>query len=381
VAPCTPHHCLDWARCPWGKPLTLHVHTPPRATAEAAYVQQHDSAVWSDVLASLRSSPRHVENASAACLLVPWMDVLCTANDCSNPAVDTPKIDWLIKAVEQLPFWQGGTNHVLFDMSSNHAPRLPVGRGIYMATSFWAAGSSYRHGHDQPLPLWNQKWPHFLSADASARRRLDVRRKLLVFKGQRMFWCASCAPKDLADTLKGGEEESLRKHGWVRNQLHLLHNGHDIITVGTCTRELKNANLCDAECQARCRQDAAESNTTDFHSLLWDSKFGLVLPGITPMSYRLAETMACGAIPVIVSDFMKLPLPHVVDWPSLSFSFPEAMLSSVPGILRSVPAARLRDMRLRVSAAYEKCFASPGLTALCGVEDLEHQLFRVGTSR
>jgi hypothetical protein len=374
VAPCTPHHCLDWTRCEWGKPLTLHVYSPPR-TAEAAYVQAHHSQVWLDVLATLQQSTRHVRDASRACLLVPWMDVLCTSNDCTNPTVDTPKADWLIRAIEQLPHWRGGTNHVLFDMSSNHAPRLPVGRGFYMATSFWSAGSSYRHGHDQALPLWNQKWPQFLSPDAAKRRRSDARDKLLVFKGQRMFWCASCAPKDLADALKSNEERTLHTHGWVRNQLHLLHNGRDIITLGTCTRELKNKKLCDAACQTRCKRDAVENNKTEFHTLLCDSVFGLVLPGITPMSYRLAETMACGAIPVIVSDFMMLPLSHVVDWPFLSFSFPEQMLANVPDILRSVPDTQLRSMRQRVADAYEKCFASPGRTALCGIENLERQLF------
>ena len=152
----------------------------------------------------------------------------------------------------------------------------------------------------------------------------------------------------------------------MRNQLHLLHNGRDVITLGTCTRELKSKKLCDAACQKRCKRDAVENNKTEFHTLLCDSVFGLVLPGISPMSYRLAETMACGAIPVIVSDFMSMLLPHVVDWPSLSFSFPEQMLASVPDILRSIPDAQLRSMRQRV--ADEKCFALPGRTALCGLK-------------
>lgn len=375
VAPCTPHHCLDWSRCPWGQPLTLHVHAPP-PTREAEYVQAKHSHVWRDILRALTDSPRHVTDASLACLLVPWMDTLCTSNDCTSPSIDSPKADWLVRAVEQLPLWQGGTNHVLFDMSSNHAPRLPVGRGIYMATSFWAAGTSYRHGHDQPLPLWNQQWERFLSADAARARRARARSRLLVFKGQRMFWCSSCAPHDLAVALKQSEEPVALTHGWVRNQLHLLHNGRDVVTVGTCARELKSSKHCDGACRARCRRDALVSNATHFHSLLCDSAFGLVLPGITPMSYRLAETMACGAVPVIVSDFMRLPLPHVVDWPSLSFTFPERMLARVPELLRAVPAEEVHAMRLRVSDAYERCFASPGRTALCGIEDLERQLWQ-----
>jgi hypothetical protein len=109
----------------------------------------------------------------------------------------------MIEAVAELPLWRGtGQNHLLIDMSSsNHAPRLPVSQGVYMATSFWAAGSSYRHEHDVSIPLWNQKWEAFVSESAAAQRRADGRDLLLTFRGQRMFWCASCAPKDLAASL------------------------------------------------------------------------------------------------------------------------------------------------------------------------------------
>jgi hypothetical protein len=233
----------------------------------------------------------------------------------------------MIEAVAELPLWRGtGQNHLLIDMSSNHAPRLPVSQGVYMATSFWAAGSSYRHEHDVSIPLWNQKWEAFVSESAAAQRRADGRDLLLTFRGQRMFWCASCAPKDLAASLaveSSAEDLGLR---WARNRLHELHNGDDVITIGTCTRDLNNPAHCDATCRQRCDADAAESKGHDFHNLLARAKFGLVLPGITPMSYRLSETMACGAIPVIVSDFMVLPFQQLLNWSALSFRFPEALL-------------------------------------------------------
>jgi hypothetical protein len=167
---------------------------------------------------------------------------------------------------------------------------------------------------------------------------------------------------------------------WARNRLHELHNGDDVITIGTCTRDLNNPAHCDATCRQRCDADAAESKGHDFHNLLARAKFGLVLPGITPMSYRLSETMACGAIPVIVSDFMVLPFQQLLNWSELSFRFPEALLSAaLVRRLRAVPAERVRDMRLSVAAAYEKCFATPAATVLCGVEELELRLFGVAS--
>ena len=84
--------------------------------------------------------------------------------------------------------------------------------------------------------------------------------------------------------------------------------------------------------------------------------------------------MACGAIPVIVSDYMVLPFQQLLNWSALSFRFPEALLSAaLVRRLRAVPAERVRDMRLSVAAAYETCFATPAV--LCGVEELELRLF------
>ena len=294
-----------------------------------------------------------------------------------NTQLDSPKAEWMIKAVQELPLWRAtGQNHLLIDMSSNHAPRLPVNQAIYMATSFWAAGSSYRHEHDLAIPLWNQKWEAFNSADAAAQRRADGRNLLLTFRGQRMFWCASCAPKDLAASLTLELQDDDLKLRWIRNRLHEVHNGADVITIGTCARELNNPANCNGTCRQRCDQDAAEASRHDYHDLLLRSKFGLVLPGITPMSYRLSETMACGTIPIIVSDFMVLPFQQLLNWSAFSIRLPEKLFSAaLVDRLRAVPNERVRQMRAKVVEAYERCFATPAATVLCGVEELELRLF------
>ena len=294
-----------------------------------------------------------------------------------NTQLDSPKAEWMIKAVQELPLWRAtGQNHLLVDMSSNHAPRLPANQAIYMATSFWAAGSSYRHEHDLAIPLWNQKWEAFNSADAAAQRRADGRNLLLTFRGQRMFWCASCAPKDLAASLTLELQDDDLKLRWIRNRLHEVHNGADVITIGTCTRELNNPANCNGTCRQRCDQDAAEASRHDYHDLLLRSKFGLVLPGITPMSYRLSETMACGTIPVIVSDFMVLPFQQLLNWSAFSVRLPEKLFSAaLVDRLRALPDERVRQMRAKVVEVYERCFATPAATVLCGVEELELRLF------
>jgi hypothetical protein len=295
----------------------------------------------------------------------------------------------LAHALEQLAHWRGtGANHLVFDMSSSHAPVLPVGRGIYMATAFWGAGDSFRHGHDQPLPLWNPRWSSeadvLLAERVRERRVHDTPPLLLAFKGQRMHFCTNehCAPADLAAAIKSG---SLRKREayereWVRNQLRQLHNGRDIIMITHCVRELEDVRSCDAQCQAACAEDKQQYDTADFVELLINSTFALIAPGITPNSYRLAEALSYGVIPVIASDFLVLPYRRLLDWPSFSIRVSESELLTLPKLLRSVPSDVVRSMQTRAIEAFERCFRTPGAIALCAIADLEAQLGVLATA-
>ena len=382
VTPCSLHHCLDWSRCPLGTPLTVHVYDkPPGCTA--SWLDSKTTAEYRNLIDTLRASARHVADPSHACLLVPWVDTLCNGNRCTDTWTEAPKLDVLAHALEQLVHWRGtGANHLIFDMSSSHAPVLPVGRGIYLATAFWGAGDSYRHGHDQPLPLWNQRWNSEtnvrLAEQARQRRVHDTEPLLLTFKGQRMHFCTDehCAPADLAAAITSG---SLRKREayereWVRSQLRQLNNGHDIIMITHCVRELENIQSCDKQCQAGCVEDKQQYDTADFVELLINSTFALVAPGITPNSYRLAEALSYGAIPVIVSDFLMLPYRRLFDWPSFSIRVSESELLNLPKLLRSLPRNVVRSMQASAIEAYERCFRTPGAIALCAIADLEVQL-------
>lgn len=388
VSPCTLPHCLDLGRrgCVGGGPLTLHVWTPdetPGVTggdpALLGWLNATQSEVWTEIVSGLRASARHVTSPDEACLLVPWFDTACAGNSCTNPGIDTVKSEWLAGALWRLPGWERarGSNTLLIDLSSNHAPRLPVGRGIYVATSFWASDDSYRHGYDLSLPLWNLRWGEYLGTGAARARRSGARPMLLTFKGQRMFFCQSCAPEQLTAALlaeQGGSNDDALRHGWVRNRLDRVHDGAEIFTVASCTRELANPNSCDDTCRARCAAEEAEAASRDYEQLLRESRFGLVLPGITPMSYRLAETMAAGAIPVILSDYMVLPFESLLDWSSFSLRFPEAQLEAVPPVLRGMAAEQVASMRDAAADAYERCFATPSAAVLCAVAELELRL-------
>ena len=85
----------------------------------------------------------------------------------------------------------------------------------------------------------------------------------------------------------------------------------------------------------------------DYESLM-DTTFALIPAGRSPGTYRLAEAMGAGAIPVIVARDMVLPFREHFDWPSFSFWFtPDQVESEMMATLRAVPQSQLEEMQVR----------------------------------
>ena len=84
----------------------------------------------------------------------------------------------------------------------------------------------------------------------------------------------------------------------------------------------------------------------DYDSLM-NTTFGLVPAGRSPGTYRLAEVMGAGAIPVIVARDVILPFREHFDWSSFSFWFtPDQVESEMMATLRAVPRTQLEEMQV-----------------------------------
>lgn len=102
----------------------------------------------------------------------------------------------------------------------------------------------------------------------------------------------------------------------------------------------ENRDFCDALNATATRYDYVR---------LMNTTFGLVPAGRSPATYRLAEVMSAGAIPVIIARDYVRPFPEKVDWPSMSFMFrPEDVESSMMETLRAVEPHQLWEMQVRV---------------------------------
>jgi len=86
-----------------------------------------------------------------------------------------------------------------------------------------------------------------------------------------------------------------------------------------------------------------EQNKGIYQTILSRSRYSLCPSGSGPNSIRLWESMQCGAIPVILSDKLRMPRHETITWDKAVIIIPENKLNDVPQILSDIPA-ELEDM-------------------------------------
>ena len=188
-------------------------------------------------------------------------------------------------------------------------------RALFMKTSMNI--DHYRPGFDVPFPLLpNGVASHVTSAELSAAH--DKRHLLLSFKGV----CQSQSK---------------------RNRLAALHNGRDVIVA--CSHSAQAAHY-------------------DYKTLMLTSTFSAAPAGNGLHSYRLAESIFLGAIPVIIDEKLILPFCSVIDWRGFSIRIPPDQISSLPAILRKIPPEEVQRMQRRLAEVKQRYFLFPFNTAM-----------------
>ena len=172
----------------------------------------------------------------------------------------------------------------------------------------------YRSGFDIPFPLLpNGVASHVTPAELAAAE--GKRHVLLSFKGV-------CQPKS------------------NRPKLARLHNGRDVVAV--CSGTSHAAHF-------------------DFKTLMLSSVFSAAPAGNGLHSYRLAEAIFMGAIPVIVDDKLILPFCSILDWSQFSVRVPSSSQIS-PSLPR-----RPRRPHPSVLPIFGRCARTWTAASLCGI--------------
>ena len=219
---CTMSSCFNVDRCL--QDFKVYVYSPERS--------EKPGPMYKKFLTAIRDSPYYTTDHKSACLYILNLDTL------DRDSLSNEFVKHLPEKLSQLPYWNNGRNHLIFNFFSGSFPNyseeldFPYGEAMIAKSSF--SSKWYRKGFDISLPLLSKhhkekgKYPSVLTT----RRNLYPihRHYLLVFKGKRYLWG------------QGSE---------TRNSLHLLHNGKDIIMLTTCKHGKNWGQFIDS----RCAQD------------------------------------------------------------------------------------------------------------------------------
>jgi hypothetical protein len=133
----------------------------------------------------------------------------------------------------------------------------------------------------------------------------------------------------------------------VRRALARLHDGRDFVIK-----------LVEPAAYAGRIDKEVGATDSDYEALLDRSVFAFVPRGDALFSYRLLETMARGAIPVILSDGWVLPFDRLVNWTSCSLSFHHEAVHRIPETLRAFTADEIVRLQTNLRDTYARFFAN-----------------------
>ncbi|CAN0290615.1 unnamed protein product [Ectocarpus sp. 6 AP-2014] len=187
----------------------------------------------------------------------------------------------------------------------------------------------YRSGFDISLGHIPKVVFHDLQTTAP-----DARRYLLTFRGTIYF----------------------EKHGYEeRASIAKLHDpDRGVVVAQKCTENFLK--YCSEDYRKFCAEELMPRYESFDYEDLMNTTFALVPGGASPGTYRLAEVMSAGVIPVIVvRDWVK-PFPEKVDWPSFSFTFSPDEVPQMLEVLRTLPLAEMKGMQRKAIEAYWKIY-------------------------
>ena len=218
---CQMENCFDFDKCKNG----FKVYVYPFEDGERV------SANYAKIIRVVKKSVYYTDNPSEACVLVPSYDTT------DQDKISKDFVDNLGSKLSNLPHWNGGRNHIIFNLYSGtwmqykETLDFDIGQAILVKASFNI--QHFRPNFDISFPLFDENQPLYSEGNLPRSDKILVpvfKKYKLVFKGKRYL------------TGIGGES---------RASLHHIHNNDDIIMLTTC-RHGKN---WEAMKDARCGHD------------------------------------------------------------------------------------------------------------------------------
>ena len=328
---CTYWNCIDSFKCVddgMGK-ISVYVYDM------ASYVDGEGKSLFPPaskeyvrMLWAIIHSKYIVHDPSIACVLIPSIDLLNRENFSGESAA---------KILASLPYWNNGTNHLLFNMIPGTSPdyfsSLEFPHGKAMVTGSGFTQRSYRRTFDLSIPLFN---PH--QRDIDFKDSSNSKRSIFIIAPQSTFYRS------------------------VYNQLITLADSREnIVILRKCANSVEDGQRCDSK-----------GGQHSYPAVLTNAKFCLITRERRLASIYLHDILRAGCVPVICMDTYVMPFSEVLDWARAAIFVNEHRLDELVTILSSVleDGNTYKSLREQGQFYYENYFKSLAKIALVTLDIL-----------
>lgn len=221
---CRMESCFDFSLC---QRNGFKVYVYPQQKGEKM------SESYQNILSSIEGSRFYTSDPEQACLFVLSLDTL------DRDQLSPQYVHNLKGRIQSLPLWNGGKNHIIFNLYSGTWPDYTEDLGFDIGFAMLAKASisteNFRPNFDVSIPLFSKDHPRTGGERGYLRHNTipPFRKYMLVFKGKRYL------------TGIGSD---------TRNALYHVHNSEDVVLLTTC----KHGKDWQKHKDARCDRDNME---------------------------------------------------------------------------------------------------------------------------
>ncbi|XP_034066286.1 LOW QUALITY PROTEIN: exostosin-1b-like [Gymnodraco acuticeps] len=321
---CRMDSCFDFSQC---QKSGFKVYVYPQQKGEKI------SESYQIILSTIEGSRFYTSDPGQACLFILSLDTL------DRDQLSPQYVHNLKTKVQNLPLWNDGRNHLIFNLYSGTWPDYTEDLGFDIGQAMLAKASisteNFRPHFDVSIPLFSKE--HLRTGGERGFLKYNTippfRKYMLVFKGKRYL------------TGIGSD---------TRNALHHVHNAEDVVLLTTC----KHGKDWQKHKDARCDKDNAEYDKYDYKEMLHNSTFCLVPRGRRLGSFRFLEALQAACVPVMLSNGWELPFSEIIDWNTAAVIGDERLLLQIPTTVRSIHQDKILSLRQQTQFLWEAYFSS-----------------------
>ncbi|XP_073678316.1 exostosin-1b [Garra rufa] len=339
---CRMQSCFDFSLC---QRNGFKVYVYPQQKGEKI------SESYQNILSTIEGSRFYTSDPGQACLFVLSLDTL------DRDQLSPQYVHNLKTKVQNLPLWNNGRNHLIFNLYSGTWPDYTEDLGFDIGQAMLAKASisteNFRPNFDVSIPLFSKEHPR-TGGDRGYLKYNTIppfRKYMLVFKGKRYL------------TGIGSD---------TRNALYHVHNAEDVVLLTTC----KHGKDWQKHKDARCDKDNAEYDKYDYREMLHNSTFCLVPRGRRLGSFRFLEALQAACVPVMLSNGWELPFSEVIDWNTAAVIGDERLLLQIPSTVRSIHQDKILALRQQTQFLWEAYFSSVEKIVLTTLEIIQDRVLQ-----